>query len=458
MSDQKDVLVIDDEPDIRELLSMTLHHMHLSSDLAENYQQALTLIDKYDYLLVITDMRLPDGSGFDVVRYIQRHKPQMPVAVITAYGNIEGAVNTLKAGAFDYVSKPIDLTILKGMVQTALKLKQLNPAPRNELLVGESPCMNALRESIIKLARSQAPVFIHGESGVGKELVAHLIHANSPRANKPFIPVNCAAISSELMESEFFGHVKGSFTGAIANKEGLFSAANGGTLFLDEIAELPLPMQVKLLRAIQEHAVKPVGGINEYPIDVRVLSASNKNLQDEIKAGRFRQELYYRINVIELNVPSLKERLSDVPLLADAILNRLAAKQNTQPLTLSDECIKALQSYHFPGNVRELENILERAMALCNGEEIKVVDLQLDHSREVLISPLSNSESEGIDSAPNLLYETQSRTLEDQLIFHEKEMIMKALESTKWNRTAAAKLLGISFRMLRYKLKKLGIE
>lgn len=436
----QDILIIDDEPDIRELLSMTLAHMSLSCDLAENYQQGLSMINKHDYGLVLTDMRLPDGSGYDIVRYIQQHKPQVPVAVITAYGNVEGAVNTLKAGAFDYVSKPIDLGVLKGMVQTAMNLRKLNPAPRNEVLVGDSPCMHLLRGRIAKLARSQAPIFIHGESGVGKELVAQLIHANGPRASKPFIPVNCAAITSDLMESEFFGHAKGSFTGAISNKDGLFVAANGGTLFLDEIAELSLAMQVKLLRAIQEHAVKPVGGVNEIPIDVRVLSASNKHLQEEIKAGRFRQELYYRINVIELHVPALRERLSDIPLLGAAILNRLAAKQNVPPMLLSETCIHALERYSFPGNVRELENILERAMALCSNGVIQVEDLQLTQTAE------------------SVKHETSDLNLEDRLHSHEKDMILKALEETKWNRTAAARLLGVSFRVLRYRLKKLGIE
>ena len=437
---KKEVLIIDDEADIRELLSMTLSHMDLSCDVGESCQHGLALLEKNDYFLVLTDMRLPDGNGYDIVRYIQQHKPQIPVAVITAYGNIEGAVNTLKAGAFDYVSKPIDLGILKGIVQTALSLRQLKPAPRNDLLVGNSSCMNALREDIYKLARSQAPIFIYGESGVGKELVAHLIHANGPRASKPFIPVNCAAISSDLMESEFFGHVKGSFTGAVSNKDGLFVAANGGTLFLDEVAELPLAMQVKLLRAIQEHAVKPVGEVNEVPIDVRILSASNKNLQDEIKAGRFRQELYYRINVIELHVPSLRERLTDIPLLAEAILIRLANKQKVTPTSLSQKCIRALEAYPFPGNVRELENILERAMALCNDGIIQVEDLQLNQSSKAL---------EHISSDLNL---------EERLHSHEREMIIKALETTKWNKTAAARLLGVSFRVLRYKLKKLGIE
>ena len=434
------VLIIDDEPDIRELISMTLKHMQLSCDVAADYQQGIALIEKNDYFLVLTDMRLPDGNGFDIVQYIQRHKPQLPVAMITAYGNVESAVSTLKAGAFDYVSKPIDLSVLKSLVNTALSLRKVNPIARNDLLVGEAQCIQLLRESIIKLSRSQAPVFIHGESGVGKELVARLIHTNSARGTKPFIPVNCAAISSELMESEFFGHVKGSFTGAVANKDGLFVAAQGGTLFLDEIAELSLAMQVKLLRAIQERAVKPVGGVNEIPIDIRLLSASNKNLQDEIKAGRFRQELYYRINVIELHVPSLRERLSDIPLLADTILRKLGEKQNIEPFVLSQECVRVLATYPFPGNVRELENILERAMALSNNRKIEVSDLQLPSVSTTSASPYSVV---GLDN-----------TLQN----HEKELIMNALETTKWNRTAAARLLGVSFRVLRYRLKKLGIE
>lgn len=433
------VLIIDDEPDIRELLTLTLTRMNIQADAVGTYKQGLHHIAHKDYFLVLTDMRLPDGNGYDIVRYIQHHQPRLPVAVITAYGNVEGAVNTLKAGAFDYVSKPIDLKLLKSLVDTALRLRQLNPAAQYEGLVGNSPQMHTLRENINKLARSQAPVFIYGESGVGKELVARLIHANGPRATKPFIPVNCGAISNELMESEFFGHVKGSFTGAISNAEGLFVAAQGGTLFLDEIAELPLAMQVKLFRAIQERAVKPVGGLNEIPIDVRILSASNKNLKEEVKAGRFRQELYYRINVIELRVPSLRERKSDIPLLVNRLLNKLTAGR-TPALSIADECLDALQAYDFPGNVRELENILERAIALCAHDTIQVSDLQLPHA------PFES----GIHP--------QGVGLEELLQRHEKELILQALETTKWNKTAAAKLLGVSFRVLRYRLKKLGIE
>ncbi|AHE66987.1 sigma-54-dependent transcriptional regulator [Legionella oakridgensis] len=439
MSNEK-VLVIDDEPDIRELLSLTLKRMGLSCDIAAGFEEGITCIKNNEYFLVLTDMRLPDGDGYEIVRYIQKQSPQLPVAVITAYGNVEGAVNTLKAGAFDYVSKPVDLTMLKSLVNTALRMYQ-RPETPDELLLGKSEIMQTLRQNIRKLARSQAPVFIQGESGVGKELVARLIHAYGPRNEKPFIAINCGAIPSELMESEFFGHKKGSFTGAFNDKQGLFVAAAGGTLFLDEVAELPLAMQVKLLRAIQEKAVKPVGALNEIPVDVRILSASNKNLQDEIAAGRFRQELYYRINVIELHVPALQERASDIPLLADNILQKLAKEQEQKPPVLSKAALQALQAYSFPGNVRELENILERAMTLCNGKTIDVTDLQLSQTQQrMLHTP------------------TETLNLEKALQAHEKELILHALEKTKWNRTAAARLLGVSFRTLRYRLKKLGLD
>lgn len=436
------VLVIDDEPDILELFSITLKHMGLSCETASSFKEGMEHIKKNNYALVLTDMRLPDGDGVDLVKYIQRHKPQMPVAVITAFGNVEGAVNTLKAGAFDFVSKPIDLAMLKGLVNTALSMQSIVTFPNDEVLIGNSPVIQDLRQKIYKLSRSQAPVFIYGESGVGKELVAQLIHANGPRKDKPFIPVNCGAIPTELMESEFFGHKKGSFTGAIADKTGLFVAAEGGTLFLDEIAELPLPMQVKLLRAIQEKAIKPIGELHEIPVDVRILSASHKNLLDEINAKRFREDLYYRINVIELYVPTLSERVSDIPLLAEAILKKMAKSQNRPPVTLSPECIPLLQSYHFPGNVRELENILERALALSDGETVEKNDL---HIPKLNVNTVVSGK---------LDVSTLNGYLENQ----EKELILDALEKTKWNRTAAAKILGISFRTLRYRLKKLGLD
>lgn len=439
---KSNVLIIDDEPDIRELLALTLSRMGHSCDTAANFKQGIECIKNNIYSLVLTDMRLPDGDGIEIVRYIQKNKPQIPVAVITAYGNVEGAVNTLKAGAFDYVSKPIDLNMLKELVKTALSMQTSLSDSSDETLVGDSLVMKQLRESIHKLARSQAPVFIQGDSGVGKELVAQMIHAYGPRNEKPFIPVNCGAIPGELMESEFFGHKKGSFTGAIADKTGLFIAAHGGTLFLDEIAELPLAMQVKLLRAIQEKAIKPIGESHEIPVDVRILSASHKNLLDEINAGRFRQDLYYRVNVIELRVPTLFERLSDIPTLTTAILKKLARSQNRSIVTLEPECIALLQTYHFPGNVRELENILERAMAMCDGETIGLHDLRLPQDTSTLLIPSSQPKA-------NL-----NGYLQDQEI----ELILDALEKTKWNRTAAARLLGVSFRTLRYRLKKLGLD
>lgn len=439
---QSKVLVIDDEPDIRELLKLTLSRMGLGCDAAATFKEGIEYIQHHHYALVLSDMRLPDGDGIEIVRFIQKNKPQLPVAVITAYGNVEGAVNTLKAGAFDYVSKPIDLPMLKALVKTALLMQTTPASNQDEQLVGDSPIMQGLRESIHKLSRSQAPVFIQGDSGVGKELVAQLIHANGPRKDKPFVPVNCGAVPSELMESEFFGHKKGSFTGAIADKTGLFLAAHGGTLFLDEIAELPLSMQVKLLRAIQEKAIKPIGESHEIPVDVRILSASHKNLLEEITAGHFRQDLYYRVNVIELRVPTLLERLSDIPALTDTILSKLAKHHNKSHLRLQPQAMALLQTYRFPGNVRELENILERAVALCDKDVIEPSDLQLPQATVPSIT--------AVQSTPVGL----SDYLQDQ----EKELILDALEKTKWNRTAAARLLGVSFRTLRYRLKKLGLD
>ncbi|KTD51616.1 two component response regulator PilR [Legionella quinlivanii] len=443
MMNKTTILIIDDEPDIRELLSLTLNRMQLSCDTAGSYEEAITRIKQHDYSLILSDMRLPDGEGIEIVHFVQQHKPHIPIAVITAYGNVEGAVNTLKAGAFDYISKPINLQMLKDLVKTALSIhKESANFPRDQI-IGESDSIEELRQNINKLARSQAPVFILGESGVGKELVAQLIHHQGPRAEKPFIAVNCGAIPAELMESEFFGHRKGSFTGAIADKTGLFVAANGGTLFLDEIAELPLPMQVKLLRAIQEKAIKPIGDYNEVSVDVRILSASHKSLHDEIQAGRFRQDLYYRVNVIELRVPPLRERLDDIPLLASHILKKIALVHKQRPIAISKTAIAALQTYQFPGNVRELENILERAMALCEGDTIHVSDLNLPQAE---LPPVKKETPDSYQDLDNTLHEQQ------------KEMILKALEKTKWNRTAAAKLLGISFRTLRYRLKKLGLD
>ncbi len=439
------VLIIDDEPDIRELLEMTLHRMTLETQAAENLRRAQTLLRQHRFDLCLTDMRLPDGNGIDLVRHIQEHYPELPVAVITAHGNMASAIEALKAGAFDFLSKPIELQVLRDLVTNTLRLSA--PSRQQErrsrhILRGESAAMRAIRGTIKKLSRSQAPVYISGESGTGKELVACLIHDKGPRAEKPFVPVNCGAIPTELMESEFFGHKKGSFTGAVADKEGLFQAAQGGTLLLDEVADLPLHMQVKLLRAIQEKAVRPVGAQKEIPTDVRILSATHRNLAGLVREGSFRQDLYYRINVIEVRVPSLRERQEDILPLAEHILSRLAKQTGKKPPTLSDNAIEALMQYPFPGNVRELENIIERALTLCSDNAIQVDDLQLPETAEpddVMVSE---------DSAP----------LESHLNAIEKERIMKALEQARYNKTAAAKLLGISFRALRYRLEKLGLE
>lgn len=441
MTEDKKVLVIDDEPDIRELLALTLSRMNIDCVVAENLKEAKLLFNQHDYFLCLTDIRLPDGDGTEFVKYIKQIKPEVPVAVITAFGNVESAVQNLKAGAFDYVSKPINLALLKDLIKTAQVLSNDQQQPAQmDMLIGKSPEIETLKADIVKLARSQAPVFIQGPSGVGKELVANLIHKKGPRSNNPFIPVNCGAIPQELMESEFFGYKKGSFTGALKDTDGLFQAAHQGTLFLDEIAELPLSMQVKLLRAIQEKAVKPVGALKEVSVDVRILSASHKNLLAEIEAENFRQDLYYRINVIELNIPPLKAHPEDIPLLVENILNKLS--QDTIP-TITDKAMSLLQQYDYPGNVRELENILERAVTLCENDVIEANDLQLPTQTD------SNVLSEE---------EVQHKDLDDYLLQQQRDVIIDALEKTKWNRTKAAKLLGITFRALRYRLKKLGIE
>ena len=465
------VLVIDDERDIRELLTITLGRMNLLVESAGNVSDAKRLLAGHRYDLCFTDMRLPDGSGQELIELIAREHPQMPVAMITAYGNMDAAVNALKAGAFDFVSKPVDINMLRRLVQTALRLSserrdddsdsEAAVAPTADTvvvqrLIGDSPPMQQVRATIAKLARSQAPVYISGESGVGKELVARLIHEQGPRASGPFVPVNCGAIPSELMESEFFGHKKGSFTGAQTDKEGLFQAANGGTLFLDEVADLPMHMQVKLLRVIQEKAVRPIGAHNEVPVDVRILSATHKDLARLVERGQFRQDLFYRINVIELRVPPLRERREDVPRLAARVLGRLAAENgmDTAP-RLQPDALKALLDYSFPGNVRELENILERAVALCDGGVIGRGDLMLVPAAGGSVAP-DGLPAAAADAAPAAAPEPQS--LDDMVTSLEREKIMQTLQKTRYNKTAAARELGITFRALRYKLKKLGID
>ncbi len=446
MTARQKALIIDDEPDIRELLEITLGRMKLDTRSARNLKEARECLARERYDLCLTDMRLPDGCGLELVQFIQQHYPQLPVAMITAYGSLDTAIGALKAGAFDFLTKPVDLGRLRELVNTALRLRDAAPGELtvDGRLLGASPPMNTLRKQIGKLARSQAPVYISGESGSGKELVARLIHEQGPRHERPFVPVNCGAIPSELMESEFFGHKKGSFTGAMEDKPGLFQAANGGTLFLDEVADLPLPMQVKLLRAIQEKAVRSVGGAKEVVVDVRILCATHKDLANEVASGRFRQDLYYRLNVIELRVPPLRERREDIAQLAEVMLKRLAQAAGESPARLHPDALAKLQSYRFPGNVRELENMLERAYTLCEGEEIKPSDLRL--------SDAPGAPENGEASL------AQIDNLEDHLEDVERKLIMQALEETRWNRTAAAQRLGLSFRSMRYRLKKLGLD
>ena len=448
-------LIVDDEPDIRELLELTLGRMDIETRSAANLTVARQLLGETGFDLCLTDMRLPDGDGLELVEHIQQNYPDLPVAVVTAHGNMETAVQALKAGAFDFISKPIDLHGLRNLVKGALRLGSFPERERRsrDTLLGDSAIMQTIRSTIAKLARSQAPVYISGESGTGKELVARLIHTRGPRIDKAFVPVNCGAIPSELMESEFFGHKKGSFTGAVADKEGLFQAADGGTLFLDEVAELPLHMQVKLLRVIQEKAVRPVGEQKEIPIDVRVLSATHKDLAALVEAGDFRQDLYYRINVIELKVPSLRQRREDIPQLAEYILARLTANQDSAGPALGHASLEALQRHAFPGNVRELENILERALTLCGGEEIQPQDLALPEAEAE--TGAGNPQGDLSQQPPS---PPQGVALEEYLETIERQAILNALEQTHNNKTAAAKLLGITFRAMRYRLKKLGLE
>jgi two-component system response regulator PilR (NtrC family) len=448
------VLIVDDEPDILELLDITLSRMGLNTLSAADLKEALGFLDSANPPdLCLTDMKLPDGNGISLVEHIQDKHPNMPVAMITAHGSVDTAITALKAGAFDFISKPIELERLRNLVTTALKLDHSEDqvaSSTHSALIGETSAIEKLRQAIVKLARSQAPVYISGESGSGKEIVAHLIHSHGPLSSGPFIPVNCGAIPPELMESEFFGHVKGSFTGATDNKQGLFRAAHGGTLFLDEVADLPLAMQVKLLRAIQEKAVRPVGGNDELPIDVRILSATHKDLAEEVEEGRFRNDLYYRINVIGLEVPSLRERPEDIPLLADFFLKRLAKANGGQLRQLDAGALTALTRYQFPGNVRQLENILERACALSSNDTIVATDLYLP----AVSNPKIRKESNGNGWNP----EEAFGDLEGYMENMEREILTRALEESRWNKTSAAKLLGISFRSLRYRLKKLDLD
>jgi two-component system response regulator PilR (NtrC family) len=463
MNKQKhQVLVVDDEPDIREVLELTLGRMNLETRTASSLEEARYLLGEFKFDLCLTDMRLPDGNGIELVRFIQDKLPYLPVAMITAFGNMETAIAALKAGAFDFVSKPLDLSDLRNIVRSALRVAQspsqtapvtgapgtaatiAAPSISSRRLFGDSSVMQKVRAMIERFARGQAPVYVSGESGTGKELAARLIHDLGPRMDKPFVPVNCGAIPEQLMESEFFGHKKGSFTGAVQDKEGLFKAADGGTLFLDEVGDLPLAMQVKLLRAIQEKTVRPVGAQAEVKVDVRVLCATHRELQELVRQGRFRQDLYYRLNVIQLHMPSLRDRPEDIPQLADVLCARLTETLGIKPPRFTVEARESLKRYSFPGNVRELENILERALTLCNGTEITPEDLHL---------PVVSKQ----DAETAVLLDGEE-SLDDYLERIERVAIENALAKTSQNKTAAAKLLGISFRALRYKLEKLGMS
>ena len=455
---QPAVLIVDDEPDLAELLSLTLRRMNLRTRTAPDVVTAQRLLRGEPFDLCLTDMRLPDGNGLDLVAWIQENRSQLPVAVITAHGNVESAVRALKLGAFDFVSKPLDLGALRKLVDSAIRLRADVPEQTRETssarLIGHSAPMEQLRELIGRVSRSQAPVHIYGESGTGKELVARLIHESGARHGRPFIAVNCGAIPTELMESEFFGHKRGSFTGAVADKKGLVQAAEGGTLFLDEVADLPLHMQVKLLRVVQEKTVRPVGESREEPVDVRILSATHKNLADLVAQGLFREDLFYRVNVIELHVPSLRERPEDIPEIAHAVLLRLARRlsgtsgqmpaQPPRTPRLGDDALELLKSYPFPGNVRELENVLERALTLSVGGVITAEHIHLRASARPQATAPVAAENQG--------------ALGDHLEGIERGAILQALEKTRYNKTAAAKLLGMTFRALRYRIKKLGIE
>lgn len=439
------VLVVDDEADIRELLDMTLARMGLKADCAGSLAEADRLLESATYQLCLTDMRLPDGEGLELVRRIADRHPDLPVAVITAHGSMENAVCALKAGAFDYLSKPVSLDQLRALVRTAVELPARSDAAGASLtktLLGESPALSQVRSLIERVARSQAPIYISGESGSGKELAARLIHERGARARKPFVAVNCGAIPETLVESEFFGYRKGAFTGAETDRDGFFQAASGGTLFLDEVADLPLPMQVKLLRAIQEKRVRKVGATGEDPVDVRLISATHQNLKALVEQGRFRQDLFYRLNVIEIRMPSLRECREDIPLLAGHIVARLAADAGVVAPVIDADALAAMADYPFPGNVRELENCLERAMALLSGASITREDLQL-------APPFGQ---------PADLPAPGQAPLQDYLDQVERQAIQEALQKTRYNRTAAARLLGVTFRSLRYRMERLGLK
>ncbi len=460
MNEKLTCLIVDDEKDILELLTMTLERMNIETFSASSLEEAKKLLTQRSFAVCLTDMQMHDGTGLDLLHYVNKYHAGLPIAVITAHASADNAVSALKAGAFDYLSKPISLKQLRPVIEFAIKLTTKSQAQQTNTIemIGNSEAIQTVRNMITKLARSQAPVYISGESGSGKELAAKLIHQNSSRAEGAFIAVNCGAIPENLMESEFFGYKKGAFTGANQDKLGMFQAANGGTLFLDEVADLPLPMQVKLLRAIQEKKVRMVGGTHEDAIDVRIISATHKNLSDMMDAGLFRQDLYYRLNVIQLKMPALRERAGDIPLLVNTLLTKLCAHMNIDVPNIQHAAMQSIQKRNFLGNVRELENLLERALALCDGKIITLEDLTEEDAATNQPSNFEETRATHPFSAEMNGEKMQDVSLPDYLENIEKRTILNALEKTKQNKTAAAKLLGVSFRTLRYRLAKLGLS
>ena len=456
---QQTVLLVDDEPDILKLLEITLARMNLRTQRASSLEEAKKILETETPDLCLTDMRLPDGNGLTLIDFIQHRYPDVPVAMITAHGSVESAIEALKLGAFDFVTKPLALDKLRELVGNALQIGRPQPDSSAQELIGNSPLVTDLRDQIRRVARSQAPVHIYGESGVGKEIAARLIHSLGPRASKPFIAVNCGAIPPELVESELFGHKKGAFTGAHADKQGLFLAASGGTLLLDEIADLPLPVQVKLLRTIQEKSVRPVGSETELPVDVRLLSATHKNLAHQVRANLFRDDLYYRINVIGIHVPALRDRREDIPLLANFLLKQLAQGNGVEMPVLTDEAIAQLTDYDFPGNIRELENILARAMTLSDQPSIGAVDIAFEQIPQTNTKTSASSDTANVSpKSDGDLLDTVDGDLEGYLAETERQILDQALVKHRWNKTATAKALGITFRSLRYRLKNLGLD
>ncbi len=443
-------LVVDDEPDLLDLAELALRPLGIKVAKAKSFGQAKEALAQERFDFCLTDLRLPDGSGLDLVALIQKRSPEMPVAVITAYGDMATAIQALKQGAFDFVPKPVDIQVLTHLARAALKQAHHLPVTHpgeelEQLIIGRSPAMQQVKRVILRVAKSQAPVMVLGETGTGKELVARAIHRMSPRAKGPFVAVNCGAIPKELMESEFFGHQRGAFSGAVADKPGLFQAASGGTFFLDEVVDLPLQLQVKLLRALQEKRVRPIGALEEVAVDVRIVSAAARDPRKLVQEQAFREDLYYRLNVVEIRLPPLRERREDIPLLANHILQKLARRYGAEGYRLTPQALKMLSDYPFPGNVRELENILERAVVLSEGSVIGAEALALPSLPE----ELGRGES---------AREELPASLEDYLAAVERQKILEALERTRWNRTQAAKLLGLTPRMLRYRMEKLGIS